>query len=384
MEVISNRDVEALSRIQDTVCLSLYLPAFRSGPEVQQNSIRFKNMLARATELLHGRRFKDREVADLLSPLARLQTDKQFWEHQMGGLALFRTPRRYFSFCVPVTFEENVVLGRRLHLKPLFSLFSGNGRFYALALGSGSARLYLGTRYSVIEALPRLPAAADMAPGRGRTHGRLQLHTIAGTRPAGGPYPGVFHGQGEGKEREKEEIARYYRRVDRAVSRFLREERAPLVSIGLEYLCPIYRGVSSLSALMDKWVDANAEELSAQELHAAAWKVVEPSFKAIEAQKAESFRMLSATGKASPAIQEIVPAAVYKRVETLFLADGRSEWGRFDRSTGLVTLTGTNEEEGEDLLDLAAVHTLKNGGTVFVVSPGEVPGGSGCAALFRY
>jgi hypothetical protein len=377
--MISLQDVEMLSRIQETPSISLYLPTFRQGQEVQQNAIRFKNVLAKAADSLKSGGLKERQVNRLLAPASRLLTDKYFWEHQMEGLAVFRTPRRAFSFCIPVIPEEQVFVGGRLHLKPLFSLFAGNGRFYALALGRSRVRLYLGTRFSVLEKdLPRLPSETGAALRRRQARRQLQLHTTAGTQP------GVFHGQGNGKEREKEDILRFYRLVDKEVNGVLRGERAPLVLLGLEYLCPIYRATNSYAGLMDPWIDLNAQNLTAPELHAAAWKVVEPHFKEVERQKAQAFQTLSQSGRASGDIAEIVPAAVYKRVDTLFLPLGRSLPGWFDRSTGRTSVGERDGAGEEDLMDLAAVQTLKNGGSVLTVRPEEVPGGSACAALFRY
>ena len=39
---------------------------------------------------------------------------------------------------------------------------------------------------------------------------------------------------------------------------------------------------------------------------------------------------------------------------------------------------------GYDLFDLAAVQTLSNGGTVYAVEPGEMPGGGEVAAVYRF
>lgn len=38
----------------------------------------------------------------------------------------------------------------------------------------------------------------------------------------------------------------------------------------------------------------------------------------------------------------------------------------------------------EELIDLAAVETFKNGGRVYAVNPDEVPGGGVLAAVLRY
>jgi len=44
----------------------------------------------------------------------------------------------------------------------------------------------------------------------------------------------------------------------------------------------------------------------------------------------------------------------------------------------------TEEPGDEDLLDVAAIQTVLNSGTVYAVKAEEVPGGGPAAALFRY
>lgn len=80
----------------------------------------------------------------------------------------------------------------------------------------------------------------------------------------------------------------------------------------------------------------------------------------------------------------IVPAAYDGRIDTLFVAAGTQQWGIFTPETRDVQIHRETEEQDEDLLDFAAVHTFINGGTVYVVAPDAIPGGQHAAAVFRY
>ena len=99
---------------------------------------------------------------------------------------------------------------------------------------------------------------------------------------------------------------------------------------------------------------------------------------------AEQYQTLAATERAAADITEIVPAAHFGRVETLFTPVGQQQWGQFDAQTGQVQLYETAEPNAVDLLDSAAVQTLLNGGTVYAVNPKEIPDDAAVTAVFRY
>ena len=67
----------------------------------------------------------------------------------------------------------------------------------------------------------------------------------------------------------------------------------------------------------------------------------------------------------------------------VFIPAGRRIWGVF-RESGKVHVHPEMQPDDQDLLDLAAVMTYANGGEVYVVEDGAVPGGGDLAALFRF
>jgi hypothetical protein len=56
----------------------------------------------------------------------------------------------------------------------------------------------------------------------------------------------------------------------------------------------------------------------------------------------------------------------------------------FDPEANSVQIHPQHQAGDEDLLDLAALHTLTNGGNVYAVEPGNVPQDKAIAAVFRY
>ena len=92
MKQLSQAELEALMQRRDSVCVSIYAPMVKAGPETQQNAIRFKNLVRRAADTLEERGMTPKEVSRFLEPASDLIDDTPFWQHQSDGLAVF-SPR---------------------------------------------------------------------------------------------------------------------------------------------------------------------------------------------------------------------------------------------------------------------------------------------------
>jgi hypothetical protein len=68
----------------------------------------------------------------------------------------------------------------------------------------------------------------------------------------------------------------------------------------------------------------------------------------------------------------------------LFVAVGIQQWGTFDPQTRNVHIHHEATPHDEDLLDVAAVQTFINSGTVYAITPDNMPGEHHVAAVFRY
>ena len=166
---------------------------------------------------------------------------------------------------------------------------------------------------------------------------------------------------------------RYFRQIDQGLQDFLREEPAPLVLAGVEYLLPIYKEANTYPHLLGEGITGNPEGVSPEELHRQAWALVEPHFRQEQEKAAARYRQLAGTGKTANDAREIVPAAYHGRVECLFVAVGRQQWGDYDPGTDQVSIHPEPQPGDFDVLDLAATQTLLQGGTVYAVEPAEVP-----------
>jgi hypothetical protein len=292
---------------------------------------------------------------------------------------------RYYR--LPVHFEELVVIADRFHIKPLLPLLSRNRHFYVLALSQKQVRLLEGSLFSIDEVdLEDFPTSLREALWFDDPERQLQFHTGTNTPGRATARPAIFHGQGAIEDDAKTNLLRYFQQVDKGLMEMLGDEQAPMVLAGVDYLLPIYRQANNYPNLAEETIEGNPDDLNAVDLHQQAWKIVEPIFSKDLRQALARYHEIkgSDSNLASDNLNSIVPAAHYGRVDTLFVALGEQVWGRFDASRNILDQHQEFLPGDQDLLDLAAVQTLVNGGVVFALETGLMPDDALLAAIFRY
>lgn len=381
MDSLTRSNLAALIDVEGEWCVSLYMPAVRAGMEVQQNTIRFRNLLRRAEELLQAVQMRVPDVERLLKPAVALLDDAGFWREQGDGLAVFVAPAHFSAFRLPLRFEETVVANRRFYIKPLLPLFSGDGQFFVLALSQDQVRLLEGTRDSVTEIeLPDIPTSMVEALQPDRPERQVRARAVGDTGVS------IFHGHGGPEETAKPDLLRFFQIVDHGLRSFIGERNVPLVLAGVDYLLPIYREASSYSYLLEEGVIGNPDLLSARELHQRAWEIVRPVFARAQAEQMALYYELDGRDdpRASHSLTEVVRAAFEGRIATLFVPRDVQKWGVYRAHSHKVHVHPSQQPGDYDLIDLAAAQTVAHGGTVYVLEPDSVPGGELIAAILRY
>jgi hypothetical protein len=369
---------------RDDICISIYMPTYRAGSEIRQGRIRLKNLVVEAQTRLISSGMRSPEAKHLLKPVQELVLDSQFWQQQRDGLAIFLSSDIFYYYYLPKKVDEFVQIGKRFHLKPLLPLLSKDGLFYVLALSQNAVRVLQCTRASVKEVeLDNIPHSLAEAMKYDDPERQLQLHsnTLQGTNAKAA---GIFHGHGVGSDDTKPNILRYFQLIDRGLHDLLREEKAPLVLVGVDFLFSIYREANTYAYLADEGVPGNPEELSAEDLQTLAWPLVEHYFHKAEQEAITYYGPFKGTGRTTHDISKAAPAAYNGQVEILFLADGAKQWGKFDPQVNGVQIHREAELDDEDLFDFTAIQTIINGGTVYVIEADRVPDGESLAALLRY
>ena len=385
MDIFTNKDIEQLMKLQDGLCCSIYMPTHKSGSEVKQNTILYKNLLSEAEIKFAEAGVKKQVTEAILEPAKKLIDDNQFWQNQSNGLAVFISAKDFFYFRVPQSFKHLVVVTSRFHIKPMIPVLSNNQRFNVVGISQDKIRLFQCTMSSITEIiLEGIPTNMKDALGYEDFERYLQFHTQ--TSSSGGKRSAVFHGHGEDSREAKEDILRYFRIVDNGLMNYLDNDKSPIILAGVDYLIPIYRDASDRPNIMETAIRGNPDEAKPDDLHKNAVEIIKPIFK--KKLDNEISRFLELIGRksseASDELKKIIFSAVHGRVDTLFVPVGKQLWGIVDIENSKVHTHKKSNPGDHDLLDYAAGMTLLNGGSVYAIPPEIMPLKLSLAAIFRY
>ncbi len=380
MDALTFDEALVLARLRGGNRVSLVMPTHRFAPGSQEeDTTRLRNLLRTASENLATRGLKASDADRLLAPAYALAEDRPFWLRSSEGLALLIGPEGIHAFRLDHAPKESVAVNDRYHVRPLLALIGASGPFWLLAVSQNHVRLYEGSRAGLTEVPAEgVPASlADAMRWDDFEKDSLQFHSGSGSRG-----PAVFHGTGETEV--KDELVRYVRAVDRGLRDHLRDSSAPLILAGVDYLLPLYREVNTYPHLTTEAVTGNPDSLTEPVLHQRAIEILDHLAGQERARLAAQVDEGWGSARTTPDLEAIVPAAHHGRVETLLLAEGTERPGTYDASSGRVTLRTALGSPGEDLLDLAALYTLENGGRVVTLEPERMPHDSTVVALLRY
>ncbi len=378
MDLFPNGDVMELLADREPPCISIFMPTHRGGSEA--DLIHWKNHLVAAEQQLLARGLRAPEVRELLAPARHLLDDASFWKLQCDGLAFFVASGLLRVYRVPLVLEDRVVVGDHFHTTPLLPLLSSNGRFFILALSQNAVRLLHGTRDCISEVhLKGVPTNLTQAMA---THDTDEPLTFHGRPTSGGGWGAIFSGQGVGIDDAKDDLLRYFQQIDRGLHVLLREEKAPLIVAAVDYLLPIYRQANRYPHLLEQGIAGNPDHLSDMQLHERAWALAKPLFEHAQEQALAQYRRLAGTGRTAADLGEILPAAYEGQIETLLVGAGQQRWGRFNPAIAHVEVHEAAEPGDEDLVNLAALYSVRHGRTVYAIAPEQMPDGDALAAVF--
>jgi len=387
MDLINKAIFDDLIESTGDNLVSLYMPTHRYGREQQQDPIRFGNLYAEMNEQLkaRGMRKPDRDV--FLEEIEALQSSKEFWQNQSDGLAIFISSDDLHVLRVPIPFEEFLFIGNQFQLNTLLPALVEGQHFYILALSQAEIRLFQGDRYHLSQiTLDDLPTSLEEALWPDESERQLQFHSETHSPGGKGENASGFHGHAVLDDNQKNDIKRFFHQVDEGIMDILGDENAPLVFYGVEFLLPIYREVSAYPYITDKELSGNPEEIKEKNLHKEAWEIVEPLFESEQRKAiAHGKRLVNSESElASMELASIIPASFFGRVETLLIAKNQHVWGDLDASTKTFETHPAYLPDDVDLLNIAAIQSLKNSGTVYVIDRNEMPGDADIVAIFRY
>ncbi|RAU84280.1 baeRF3 domain-containing protein [Pontibacter arcticus] len=395
MALINKTDIEKLLNVQtstpNALCISIYIPTHRAGHETLngQDATLFKNKIREARTLLERHDVPENEIETYLKPAEELLDDTNFWRHQAEGLAVFITKGFSTHYTVPVTMPDVVYVLDQFYFTPLLPILSQNGRFFILNLFREKVSFYEATveRIRAIDIAGFVPDSMNKALKFDIKGNDQDFHNSTTTTNG----TNIVHGAGSTKgDEEHERVREFMLEIDNSLQQILHNATEPLVLAGVDHYCAIYRNFSKYKHIVPGNINVNESTagLSPNALHEKALELVKPMMHQNHSDSLSRYENVAGTGVTSEDLATVAAEAVHGRVDTLFISPSEPVWGLYDEKNATAVIHEEYQRGDHDLINLAAIKTIQQGGKVFVSSydgMAEVSNGNGnVKALFRY
>jgi len=356
--------------------VTVFLPACHPGAADLPCAERIKTIFRDAGHELERRRFSG-SIGHLLKPLEELAENPA----SLGGgndSVIFVSPGIFRHFRLLAPAREDLIVASHPHITPLLANLIPHGSSYVLAISK--KKLHLGRWHDGQCTEVSLPAAVPSSFEETVVFEQPD-HDRQSRSPSGASSAQVGTTRfGTGSERDvvHERLHQYFRLVDRELTGFL--EGAPLVLVGVAQELAIYRSVSKYPHLLAA-KPTSPEHLTWNEIEERARKAL------LEAQEQEAGKALAELReKARPdhvasGVPNVLEAAREGRVHRLLLEKDAAQQGLLGPS---FTVDSTCVEGEQDLINAAAVETIRGQGEVHVLDPGKLGDLSPIAAVLRY
>ena len=390
----------------ESPCLSLYQLTHRHHPGNQQDPLRFRHLVNELKQSLE-KKYPADEINALLAPFEELGSDLGFWNHTLGGIAVFGSPGLFQVYGLQRPVPELAVVADRFHIKPLRRFLQSVDRFQVLGLSLHEIKLFEGNRDALdeIELAPGVPRTVEEAFDEKLAE---PPHVVA---IHGSPNPGSAVRQSHSDRKGEANIYadRFFRTVDRAVlEHHSRPTKLPLLLAALPEHHSLFREISHNPFLLGEGIQIHPDALPLDAFRERAWQMFEPHYQKGLMELADEFAVAKSKGLGLDDLQQIADAAVAGRIGTLLIEADREIAGRLDAATGKLQLTDLShrpantgrpvshdatgklkvahlgDPEVDDVLDDLGELVLSKGGNVVVVPPEQMPTKTGAAATCRY
>jgi len=380
--------LQSLAESEGFPRVSLYLPTHPTYPDSQQDPIRLSNGLKEVERQLTEAGWRESDVAELVAEAAAREKDDVFWHYQDEGLAVFIEPGSTRWVKLPNTVPELTVVAHRYHIRPLIPILRDKGRFHVIAVTEDSARFFNATQDGLRQiSVPDMPESAEKVWQRTEFDRDVGFHSRDRGSQVGGAAEPKYAALGESPEDYQTTVLDHYTRdIAKAVDAHLADSEAPLVLMALPRTLGYLAQHLEYQHVAPEHVSADPGPLSEAELHAKTWPVAEPI---LTHERAEMRKRLRAYVEGempdySRNLEGIIKATEEGRVDTVFVSAGEAVWGIYDPSYRVIRIDHEASAENEDLMNLAALRTLAQGGDVRTL-PEDVREQLGpVAALYRY
>ena len=361
----------------DGPCITFLLPPFRPGEHSETAAAVLKVELQQATKDLTGRELAEPLIAALLEPLHQLSEEKSSLAGSGTDRVIFRSQGifRQVALPVPASPARPCTVGDCFWIRPILPSLALPEHIFVLEITKKSVSLLACGLTGILPTeLPKgTPKTLDEALGFKAPDHDLMNRSASG--PSTGAMRGVQFGTGSEREAKHAHLHDFYRLVDRGVIELLRSNHAPLILAGVEEDVAIYRSISNYSNLLEQGIHGSpGAEMTRERILRKVHDITLFDFQRRRALEMSESKERLEPGRFSTDLESILQAAAEGRVSDLYLDENGQR---------MEAVAGNANWHDEDLLNVAAVETLRRGGAVYSL-PSHLMAGAVAAAAFRY
>jgi hypothetical protein len=327
--------------------VSIYIP--HSSEECRRGML--VEAIAEAESLLLET-LRRSEVERLLSPIRLLLGEnRRDFSNVKDNIAIFRTNRLFRIISVPISVPAITVVSKSFHLKPLMRWAQADHSFLLVGVDSRNIHLYRGNLQSIqrMEASPLPP----LLPPKGTlmSLGKWYL--------------------GRGREQQKREALFNF---SERLSSWVPNLRTKIFFAGTHSDCALLAELAPKLKVQRSPISQQFQLNRINQIHQLIREALEKKNQQRLQQILLEYYEAEEQGLGSKDIKMIAQQAAMGNVKRLFIAHDVHLWGRFDISTGCMTLRPAQlDTQDEDVLDDLAELVRAKGGEVLVSPISNLP-----------
>ncbi len=373
MQTIDLKLLKELTAIQDEPCISIYMPTHRIHPANTTDPISFKNLYKKTVQYIKDNELHEHEK--LIRPLEKLIDDKNFWDYNDEGLAIFVSSQDTQILRLPEKVQEITCVADSFCVKPLFKLYHENQPYYLLALALDDVQLYKGDKYQLqkLDIKNNVPTTMKEALGEELTDNHLHASVVQG---AG------LHGYMEKSQEEDIDMDRFFRKIDQAIlEHYPIPHDVPLVLAALPEHHNHFLRISKHNNFAPIHIQINPQSLNKAALLEKIQEVFEKILGKRKKELLERYQLAVPENLSSLDIGDVVRDVIDGKVEVLCIENGKSIDGHIDVEARKIV---QNDGQYTDVINELACLAFNYGGNVIVLDKEEIPSKTGVFTINRY
>jgi|GEM_PF-1547397 len=378
----STTRLDDLANHNQSDSISIVMPTEQSGRQVQQNAIRFKNLLNEVVAQFVSMGTSENEAEQRIAELRERQHDDNFWQHQSEGLAVYFCDGQLSTLHLHYVPEPLVTVADHYFITPVAVDSSRSQQRSVLTVTWEEAKLYdsVQGQFEPHDCV-QFPVGIRDVVLPPDAEEQLQVRTQRGG--GSGADGGMFHGQGAGEQMIESDRKRFLAEVGRRLEDVFSGTPENLIIIGTEEVVGHLKATTELSKA--KTLTASPASMDRNQLSKRVEEFLcgEPDLGF--ADRLEQFGNAMAHGKGSKYLPEIIRAASEGRISDLIIDPNQRIWGSWnsDTQTASIAEEQANDANAVELVNLAVVLSLRTGARILVGTDSQL-GSEPAAAIFRY